>query len=236
MPSRRTSSRRRCLGRIAGGMHARQGRERRTAPRASRPAHSTAAASTPAPTAATARAFSADITNPWFPFPVGRHYTYVGTKDGKKAVDKVVVSDRTRVIDGAECRLVEDKLYLDGVLEERTTDYYTQAADGAVWYYGEDTAELDAHGAVTSTEGSVDGRGARRSGGRHRCPRRLAWVSRWHRSGIPDTLRTSSGCSTLGPASRCRTPLRPRRCSPRSGHRWSRMCSTTSTTCAASGW
>ena len=73
---------------------------------------------------------------------MGRHYTYVGTEEGKKAVDKVVVSDRTRVIDGAECRLVEDKLYLDGVLEERTTDYYTQAADGAVWYYGEDTAEL----------------------------------------------------------------------------------------------
>jgi hypothetical protein len=106
------------------------------------------------PTGSPARAFSADITNPWFPFPVGRHYTYVGTKDGKKAVDKVVVSDRTRVIAGAECRLVEDKLYLDGVLEERTTDYYTQAADGAVWYYGEDTAELDAHGAVTSTEGT----------------------------------------------------------------------------------
>lgn len=123
-------------------------------PPGSRPAQSTSAASAPAQVSAVARTFSADITNPWFPFPVGRHYTYVGTKDGKKAVDKVVVSDRTRVIDGAECRLIEDELYLDGVLEERTTDYYTQAADGAVWYYGEDTAELDTHGAVTSTEGS----------------------------------------------------------------------------------
>ena len=85
---------------------------------------------------------------------MGTHYTYVGTKDGKKAVDRVVVSDRTRVIDGAPCRLIEDSLYLNGVLEERTTDYYSQAADGAVWYFGEDTAELDAHGAVTSTEGS----------------------------------------------------------------------------------
>jgi hypothetical protein len=117
------------------------------------------AASSSAP--ATAAAFSADITNPWFPFPVGRHYTYVGSKDGKKAVDKVVVTDRTRVIDGAPCRLVRDLLYLDGVLEERTTDFYTQAADGTVWYYGEETAELDEHGAVTSTEGSwmsgVDG-------------------------------------------------------------------------------
>ena len=86
---------------------------------------------------------------------MGTHYTYVGTKDGKKAVDKVVVSDKTRVIDGAECRLIEDTLYLDGVLEERTTDYYTQGADGAVWYYGEDTAELDAQGAVTSSTAHV---------------------------------------------------------------------------------
>jgi hypothetical protein len=122
-----------------------------SAARSPGPSVGSAAASSAAPTAA---AFSADITNPWFPFPVGTHYTYVGTKDGKKAVDKVVVTDRTRVIDGAPCRLIQDLLYLDGVLEERTTDYYTQAADGAVWYYGEDTAELDAHGAVTSTEGT----------------------------------------------------------------------------------
>ena len=51
--------------------------------------------------------------------------------------------------------------YLDGVLEERTSDYYAQDECGNVWYFGEDTAELDRSGRVVSTEGSfhagVDG-------------------------------------------------------------------------------
>src|SRR5205814_656697 len=36
----------------------------------------------------------------------------------------------------------------------RTTDWYAQDRAGNVWYFGEATAELDAHGRVTSTEGS----------------------------------------------------------------------------------
>ena len=57
--------------------------------------------------------------------------------------------------------MVEDRLYLNNVLEERTSDYYAQDRCGNVWYFGEDTAELDSHGHVVSTEGSfhagVDG-------------------------------------------------------------------------------
>src|SRR5262249_40408904 len=51
-------------------------------------------------------------------------------------------------------RIVEDRLYLNNVLHERTSDYYAQDRCGNVWYFGEDTAELDAHGRVVSTEGS----------------------------------------------------------------------------------
>jgi hypothetical protein len=40
------------------------------------------------------------------------------------------------------------------VLEERTSDYYAQDRCGNVWYFGEDTAELDAHGRVVSRDGS----------------------------------------------------------------------------------
>ena len=54
-----------------------------------------------------------------------------------------------------------DRLYLEGRLAEHTTDWYTQDAPGNVWYFGEQTAELDATGKVTSTEGTwqagVDG-------------------------------------------------------------------------------
>jgi hypothetical protein len=58
------------------------------------------------------------------------------------------------MIQGAPCVGVADKLYVRGKLEERTTDWYTQDRAGNVWYFGEDTAELDRKGNVKSTEGS----------------------------------------------------------------------------------
>src|SRR5204863_4977934 len=67
----------------------------------------------------------------------------------------------TTLIDGARCVDVSDVLYVRGRLFERTTDWYTQDPDGNVWYFGENTAELDRGGHVTSTEGTwragVDG-------------------------------------------------------------------------------
>jgi hypothetical protein len=71
------------------------------------------------------------------------------------------VTRKTKTIDGAPCVVISDLLYIRGKLEERTRDYYTQDAKGNVWYFGEQTAELDAHGKVKSTSGTwtagVDG-------------------------------------------------------------------------------
>ena len=105
--------------------------------------------------------FSPNVTNRLFPLTPGKTLVYTGTKDGKKALDLVVATSRTRRIDGVRTRVVEDRLYLNNVLSERTSDYYAQDRCGNVWYFGEDTAELDRHGHVVSTEGSfhagVDG-------------------------------------------------------------------------------
>jgi hypothetical protein len=105
--------------------------------------------------------FSANVTNPWFPLPPGTTYTYNGIKDGKRSHELLVPSSRVKVIAGAPCRAVDDRLFIAGHLEERTTDWYTQDAKGNVWYFGEQTAELNANGKVISTEGSwqagVDG-------------------------------------------------------------------------------
>jgi hypothetical protein len=98
--------------------------------------------------------FSADVTNPWFPLRPGSVYRYRGVKDGKPSRDVVVVTHRTRTIDGAPCVSVSDRLYLSRRLEERTTDWYSQDARGNVWYFGEATAELDANGKVKDTSGS----------------------------------------------------------------------------------
>src|SRR3954467_11499315 len=98
--------------------------------------------------------FGPSVTNPLFPLKPGRTLVYTGTKDHKKARDTFTATLKTKVIDGVTTRVVEDRLYLNNVLEERTSDYYAQDDCGNVWYFGEDTATLDSHGHVTSREGS----------------------------------------------------------------------------------
>jgi hypothetical protein len=98
--------------------------------------------------------FSARIDNPWLPLRPGTLFIYRGTKDGKPSRDMLTVTHRTASIDGYPCVVVYDKLFLSGILEERTIDWYTQDDRGNVWYFGEATEQLDPHGKVVSTEGS----------------------------------------------------------------------------------
>jgi hypothetical protein len=98
--------------------------------------------------------FSARVDNAWFPLKPGIVYIYHGVENGKRSRDVVRVTHKKITIDGVSCRVVKDRLFLNGRLEERTKDYYTEDEDGNVWYFGEDTAELDAHGHVINREGS----------------------------------------------------------------------------------
>jgi hypothetical protein len=98
--------------------------------------------------------FAARVDNPWFPLAPGTTYIYKGVKDGEPTRDVVTVTHRTKLIQGVRCTVVDDRLYVRGRLAERTDDWYAQDSRGAVWYFGEATAELDEHGNVTSREGS----------------------------------------------------------------------------------
>lgn len=98
--------------------------------------------------------FSARVSNPWFPLKPGVVYVYKGQEGHSRSRDVVRPTHRVAKIAGVPCRVVNDKVYLDGRLRERTLDYYTQDEDGNVWYFAEDTAELDKNGNVTSTEGT----------------------------------------------------------------------------------
>src|SRR5947209_5249787 len=98
--------------------------------------------------------FTTKIDNPWFPLAPGTTLVYKGVKDGKPQRDVFKVTKRTKVVGGVRCLVVDDRVYASGHLGERTTDYYVQDASGNVWYYGEDTAELDSRGRVTSREGT----------------------------------------------------------------------------------
>jgi hypothetical protein len=131
-------------GAIASASHTTHGADRLTAP--------------PRPPASD---FSTRIENQWFPLKPGTRYVYTGVKDGTPSRDVMTVTHETKAIDGVRCLAIDDRLYLRGHLGERTTDWYSQDSQGNVWYFGENTAELDAHGHVTSTEGTwttgVDG-------------------------------------------------------------------------------
>jgi hypothetical protein len=100
------------------------------------------------------RDFVRRVTNPWFPLEPGTTYVYAGVKDGKRARDVVMVTKRTKLVLGVQTTVVHDLLYLRGRLEERTSDWYAEDNRGNVWYFGEATAELDAHGRVRTREGS----------------------------------------------------------------------------------
>lgn len=105
--------------------------------------------------------FVARVDNPWFPLRPGTVLRYRGSKDGRAAVEVFRVTRRTKTILGVVTTVVDDRMYLDGRLHERTLDWYAQDRAGTVWYFGEDTAALDRSGMVTSREGSftagVDG-------------------------------------------------------------------------------
>jgi hypothetical protein len=101
-----------------------------------------------------ASSFTTRVDNPWFPLLRGTRWVYTGVKDGKQTRDVVIVTGRTKRIEGVPCVAVSDRLYMLGRLEERTTDWYSQDSQGNVWYFGENTAELNASGHVTSTEGT----------------------------------------------------------------------------------
>jgi hypothetical protein len=124
----------------------------------SAPAKPSAAAASPSAAAGNAMpaaaSYTAEITNAWYPLKAGTTFVYEGTKDGKKAVDQNTVTSQVQTINGVPCRVILDKLYLNGRLEETTKDYYTQDNAGNVWYFGEDTVELDAAGNVVGTEGT----------------------------------------------------------------------------------
>jgi hypothetical protein len=98
--------------------------------------------------------FTANVTNPWFPLPPGRTLEFRGVQEDGPVRELFTVSDETEKVDGVTCRVVLDRLYVDGVLAETTKDFYAQDRHGNVWYFGEDTAELEEDGSMVTTDGT----------------------------------------------------------------------------------
>ena len=105
--------------------------------------------------------FVSVIDNPYFPLTPGTTLIYRGETEGVPTRNETYVTYDTKVILGVTTIVVHDQAFDKGVLVEDTFDWYAQDVDGNVWYFGEDTKELDENGNVISTEGSweagVDG-------------------------------------------------------------------------------
>ena len=100
--------------------------------------------------------FGGPINNPLLPLIPGTTYVYVGGSES----NVMTVTDTTAVILGVTCVEVHDVVYDDGELVEDTLDWYAQDNQGNVWYFGENTHELE-DGLIVSIEGQwtagVDG-------------------------------------------------------------------------------
>jgi len=93
--------------------------------------------------------------NPYFPLQPGTVSRYRGSEDGDKYRERVVVSGRTKVIQGVTTTVVRDIVRrADGSLAEKTRDWYAPDNEGNVWYFGEATATYDERGGLESREGS----------------------------------------------------------------------------------
>jgi len=104
--------------------------------------------------------FVAKIDNPFFPLVPGTTFIYKGQTSEGLMRDEFAVTHNTRVIDGVTCVEVHDSVFTDGELTEDTLDWFAQDKDGNVWYFGENTAELE-DGLISTIDGTfmagVDG-------------------------------------------------------------------------------
>ena len=104
---------------------------------------------------------STSITNPYFPLVAGKKYIYEGqTEDGFEHTEDSLLGGTKQVM-GITCVIVQDRVWLNGKLEELTFDWYAQDNGGNVWYFGEDVTSYNPDGSVKDHEGAwqagVDG-------------------------------------------------------------------------------
>ena len=107
--------------------------------------------------------FRTTSTHPYFPFMAGDQWYYEGEEDGEPVSLLITVLDQTRVIDGVETLVIEEREWEDDELLEVSWNYFAQAADGTVCYFGEDVdifedEEISHEGAWCAEEaGSMPG-------------------------------------------------------------------------------
>lgn len=98
--------------------------------------------------------FTDVIDNPFMPMLVGSTAVYKGADSDGPLKDVVIVTDQTKTVaSGVTTRLVFDRVYSSGKLSEKTYDFFAQDKIGNVWYFGENSQQIE-NGKTVSREGS----------------------------------------------------------------------------------
>jgi hypothetical protein len=93
--------------------------------------------------------FTAGSTNPWFPLAINQVWEYEGEEEGVAAELTITVLDQTEVVAGVTTRVVHEHEVEDGEVVEDSWNYFAQAADGTVCYFGEAVDIYHEDGSVT---------------------------------------------------------------------------------------
>ncbi len=106
------------------------------------------------PTPARFRDFSASGANPFFNLNPGSTWTLEGPADGGTERLVILVLDAVKMIDGVECRVLEERAYLNGNLKEVAKNYVAlEEKTNNICYFGEDVDNYD--GGVIVNHGST---------------------------------------------------------------------------------
>jgi len=98
--------------------------------------------------------FTLDIDNDFFPLVVGSSSVLEGTDDeGAFIRVEIDVLDETEVVAGVTTRVVTETEFEDGELVEISRNFFAQAPDGTVCYFGEDV-DIFEDGEVVSNDGA----------------------------------------------------------------------------------
>ena len=87
----------------------------------------------------TDKTFSDKGRNPYFILEPGYQLTLKGKEDGEKVVLIITVLNETKMVDGVETRIVEERETSNGKLKEVSRNYFAIGKEtGSIYYFGED--------------------------------------------------------------------------------------------------
>lgn len=98
--------------------------------------------------------FTVDIDNRFFPLPVGHRVVLEGEEGGGHLLVRITTLDETEDVAGVETRVVEEYEAKKGQVVEISRNFFAQAQDGTVCYFGEEVDIYDTAGNVTSHLGT----------------------------------------------------------------------------------